>query len=83
MKNIITAIVCFSFFQLNAQNLVWAKQFGSAGYDNSSSICIDAFNNVYTVGYFTNTIDFDAGPGTYTMTSIGNRDVFITKTDAN
>ncbi|MBL7921803.1 MAG: T9SS type A sorting domain-containing protein [Bacteroidia bacterium] len=83
MKNIITAIVYFSIFQLSAQNLVWAKQFGSAGYDNSSAICIDAFNNVYTTGYFTNTIDFDTGPGTYTMTSAGNRDVFITKTDAN
>jgi len=43
----------------------------------------DASGNVYTTGYFSNTVDFDPGPGTFNLSSAGLFDVFISKLDAS
>lgn len=47
--------------------LAWAKQIGSNKDDESTSIAVDAQGNVYTVGNYRGTADFDPGAGTYTM----------------
>lgn len=65
-------------------NFVWAqriKGFDAIGY----GIKTDPSGNVYTTGVFANTIDFDPGPGTYTLTSTSTNfdDVFIWKLDAS
>lgn len=62
-----------------SQNLVWAKQIGGVGNDKNFSIAVDASGYTYTVGYFTGTVDFDPGPGTFNLTSAGGEDVFICK----
>ena len=41
----------------------WAKGYGSSGYDIGTSITTDANGNVYAVGGFSGTIDFDPGTG--------------------
>ncbi len=66
-------------------NFVWAKRFGSSGAsdDQAFAINIDASGNVYTTGYFRNTVDFDPGVGTSSLTSNGQRDAFISKLDAS
>jgi len=68
-------------------NFVWAKQMSGpipASLTNlSNAIVIDAGNNVYTIGYFTNTVDFDPGAGISNLSSFGNADVFISELDAN
>ncbi|MCT7984187.1 Ig-like domain-containing protein [Laspinema sp. A4] len=57
----------------------WAKQLGSTGSDSGSSIAVDSSGNVYTTGYFTGTVDFDPGAGTFNLTSAGGNDSYISK----
>ncbi len=64
-------------------NLVWAKQMGGLFQDYSSSIALDASGNVYTTGFFYETVDFDPGVGTANLTSAGNTDVFISKLNSS
>ena len=56
---------------------------GSTGNDNATSVAYDASGNVYTVGSFRGTVDFDPGVSTYTLASTGGTDAFIQKLDVN
>ena len=65
-------------------NFVWTKQWGGTSAENSYSIAVDASGNVLTTGSFqSSTVDFDPGPGTFNLTSTGNRDIFVSKLDAS
>ena len=64
------------------QSLQWAKQIGGAGWDEGTSIATDKNNNIYTVGLFIGTVDFDPGIGVFNLTSVGEKDAFICKLDA-
>lgn len=69
--------------KLNASgNLVWAKQMGSTGTDIGQGISTEASGNVYTTGYFQNTVDFDPNAGISNLTSAGGNDIFVSKLDA-
>ena len=61
--------------------LEWGKQMGSTDFDRGIAVGLDAVGNVYTVGYFLETVDFDPGPGTFNLTSNGNTDIFVQKLD--
>ncbi len=72
--------------KLNAAgNFIWAKNMGgSSSWANAYSVVTDLSGNIYSTGAFSGTIDFDPGPGTNTLTSIGaNRNIFINKLDAS
>ncbi|MEN7548789.1 SBBP repeat-containing protein [Rapidithrix thailandica] len=62
-------------------NFVWAKSMGGSSYDHGYSIAVDPEGNVYTTGYFRETVDFDPGPGTSNLTAIGLYDIFVQKLD--
>jgi hypothetical protein len=64
-------------------NFLWAKSIGGNGPDSGFDLALDAFGNVYSSGTFSLTVDFDPGPGTYTMSSFGNADAFLSKLDAS
>jgi len=67
-----------------AGNYVWAKQMGGSGFCYGNSVALDASSNVYTIGNFDGTADFDPGAGTATLTSAGGLyDIFISKLDAS
>ncbi len=66
----------------SAGNLVWAIQAGGTGVDYIESVTTDAAENVYAVGYFSGTVDFDPSGGSYPLTSSGGGDMFIWKLDA-
>lgn len=66
----------------NAGNFVWARQLGGTSVDQGLSITVDNSGNVYTTGFFSVTADFDPGPGAFTFTSGGLRDIFISKLDS-
>lgn len=64
-------------------NFIWAKSFGSTVNDYCKAIFVDFQGNVYATGYFQSTTDFDPGTGTFTLSSSGSSDIFITKLDSN
>ena len=64
-------------------NFVWARNMGGAGSEYGYSIAVDASSNVYTTGFYSSTVDFDPGPATYTLSSNGGLDVFVSKLNAN
>lgn len=57
----------------------WAKSFGGIADDHGRSVKIDNSGNIYMTGVFQDVCDFDAGSGTYNLTSMGDRDIFIMK----
>lgn len=63
-------------------NFVWAKDFGGAWYTYGYSIGLDGSGNVYVAGFFTDTADFDPGPGVNTLIASGT-DGFIVKLDTS
>jgi gliding motility-associated-like protein/uncharacterized delta-60 repeat protein len=71
-------------------NFVWAKRFGgpttTGGLVETQgrAIVLDGSGNVYTVGDFSDTMDFDPGTGTFNLTSAapsGRSDAFVSKLD--
>ena len=69
--------------------LHWVKTFEDANiwnysvYNNGRSVGVDLQGNVYSAGLFTHTVDFDPGPGVYTLTGEGPSEygIYITKLD--
>lgn len=66
----------------SAGNFVWAKSMGGLDHDEGKSITVDSYGNVYTIGTFKGTADFDPGTDTINLTSAGLEDIFISKFDA-
>lgn len=63
-------------------NFVWVATFGADYFDYSYSIALDPSNNVLIGTQFTNTVDFDPGPGVFNLTSVGGiSDAAILKLD--
>jgi hypothetical protein len=67
-------------------NFVWAKNMGAvtsqtcaSTYYSGECIAVDGSSNVYTSGYFYDTVDFDPNSGTYNLTTAGLDDIFIHK----
>ncbi|HZG01336.1 MAG TPA: SBBP repeat-containing protein, partial [Chitinophagales bacterium] len=68
--------------KLNAAgNFSWARQLGGTSIDGGNAIAVDSVS-VYTTGYFSNTADFDPGPGTFDLTGGTASDIFLTKWDS-
>lgn len=64
-----------------AGNFIWAKQIGGTGInDNGMDIALDSLNNIYILGYFDGTTDFDPSSAVYNLTSSGSS--FISKFDS-
>ena len=80
----------FLFFMLilglkitHAQSLEWATQFQCNNASSlSRAITVDNLGNVYTIGSYQGTVDFDPSVNTFNLTSAGNTDIFISKLDA-
>ena len=80
---ILTFLFLLATFILNAQQFQWVKSFGGFLDDRVSSITTDVSGNVYTTGYFQDTVDFDPGVGIVNLTSNGGNNVFVQKLDAS
>ncbi len=61
----------------------WSGKMGGTGADNVYDIFVDSSSNVYTVGNFAGTVDFDPGAGTSNLVSAGSSDVFISKLNSS
>jgi len=67
---------------VKAQTLEWVKPFGSTSTDIAYSVATDATGNIYTTGFFQETVDFDPSAAIFNLTSVGSVDVFISKFDS-
>ncbi|MHB8790762.1 MAG: InlB B-repeat-containing protein [Desulfobulbaceae bacterium] len=61
----------------------WAKAMGGASTEGGDDLFVDTSGNVYITGSFEGTADFDPGPGTFNLTSLSIRDIFISKLDSS
>jgi hypothetical protein len=60
--------------------VLWAKSAGGIDYDSGNSVITDATGNAYITGSFMSpSIIF----GAFTLTNVGNRDVFLVKYNGN
>src|SRR5438552_1761288 len=85
MKTKITSVIAIIFVLMglsaNAQGtFVWAKDVGGTSTEKGKSIAADASGNAYVTGFFQGTVDFDPGPGVYTLTA-SSQNAFVTKFD--
>jgi len=83
-KKILT-ILSFLFIQLShAQpvSLHWATSFSGIDDAQGTAVAVDVYGYVYTCGTFNGTVDFDPGPGDFSLVSVGNTDIYLTKSDA-
>lgn len=68
--------------------LQWAKQINEGtpapvlGLGNGHIVAVDHSGNVYTLGKFSGTVDFDPGAAVYNLTATGPEDMYICKLDA-
>ncbi|MBA3682148.1 MAG: SBBP repeat-containing protein [Bacteroidetes bacterium] len=63
----------------SAGGFIWAKRIGGTGDEVGSDVITDASGNIYTIGSFTGTVDFDPNATTANLTSAGKKDVFVSK----
>ncbi len=70
--------------KLQAQDVrfEWARPTGPFISAGSSFVQTDATGNVYNSGFFWGNADFDPGSNTFNLTSRGQQDVYLSKSDA-
>ena len=61
----------------------WVQQYGDVDSEFFTTVIVDPQNDVYVIGSFGGTVDFDPGAGTSNMTSAGSADAFILKLSNN
>jgi len=61
----------------------WTRTWGGTGNDATYNLAFDSSNNVYIVGEFWATVDFDPGVADVSYTSAGSVDIFLSKFDTN
>ena len=85
MRKLLIIILCLSTICSRAQNvsLDWVKTWGSTNGEINKILCNDSEDNLYVVGKFEGTIDFDPGPGVQNRTSNGGLNIYILKLDSN
>lgn len=63
--------------------LLWAETWGGARDDAPGQIGMDPWGYLYVPGYFQDTADFDPGAAASNLTASANRDMFLSKLDAD
>lgn len=61
-------------------NFIFAKSIGGTSTDQGKNVVVDANDNIFITGEFSETVDFDPGPGTANRT-VTNFGIFIAKYD--
>lgn len=72
--------IILSVSEAMAQNFQWAKKIGGTGIVDGL-VKVDSAGNTYGYGFFTDSADFDPGPGEYKLKSSGSVDAFLSKMD--
>ncbi len=76
-------LVVFCMASLSrAQNLDWVKTISSTNDERAYDITRDNAGNIWVIGTFTSTADFDPGPGTFMLSNNSNHGIFLLKLDS-
>lgn len=67
----------------SAGDYMWSQTFGGVNQDRALSVSSDLQSNIYTSGYFTETVDFDPTANVDSRTSEGEQDIFLVKYNKN
>ena len=67
------------FFSANSQVYDWVSEVSGANDVRSNGVVFDHHNNSYNTGYFKGTIDADPGSNVFSISSNGNKDIYIQK----
>jgi hypothetical protein len=80
----IALLVAFIVSSINifSQNLDWVHGIGGSTIDLAYQIVQDDTGNVYAVGNFSDTVDFDPGPGVFNLIGNGFLNIFVSKYNA-
>jgi hypothetical protein len=65
------------------RNLLWVKQICGPWSQSCGQVKLDSDGNVYVLGHFELTSDFDLGPDTFNLTAINDEDIFVLKLNPN
>ena len=76
---LILTLLVSSLISKNSNAQSWARSIGSSGNDALMNMTSDLEGNVYAIGYFSNTADFDPGVGELDKTSNGDYDIYVLK----
>ena len=69
--------------KLDAQgNFIWARHLNGGGTGDGVDLALDKADNIYVIGDFTGTIDFDPGPGSFLINDLYSESALI-KFDPN
>lgn len=64
-------------------HFVWVKTMLGESFGSPESILLDSEGNLYLTGFYDGTYDFDPGPGTVELTSVGYTDIVLLKLDGD
>jgi hypothetical protein len=64
-------------------NLIWAQKIGNRYKDVAFDVTLDKQGNIFATGEFERSVDFDPGPDTANLKSVGVGDVFVLKLDSS
>lgn len=68
--------------KLNSEgSYCWVKEMEGEGKSRSKDIVLDKYNNIYTIGHFDGTVDFDPGTDTFNLNAFF-WDTYILKLDS-
>src|SRR5688572_13618057 len=79
----IYAFILLPNLSLAQSKLNWVNQIGGEGNDYIEGFCVDSGDNVFIVGNFQDTVDFDPSPGIVNLTDEGVSGLFIAKYTEN
>ncbi len=88
MKYTLTLLLSLIQFHILSQtvSLEWVNTFGaisSISDVSGNKTLVDQQGNIFTIGEFSNMVDFDPGPNIFNLTSNGSKDLYIQKLDSN
>lgn len=63
--------------------LVWARQIAGTGPDSATAVTIDSNGDLYVVGGFSDTVDFDPSASIVNLTSAGAQDAYVWKLNSS
>jgi len=86
MRNLYLGLaIIFSSIQLSAQetSFEWVKTGEGTDQGDIYSMVTDENGNIYSTGFFRDTVDFDPDTSVFYLTDNGSNDIFVQKLDVN